>query len=105
MNREMNNFFDNTKRLSPDKITKVLDILNNAYFALETNPVTLADAERTLCDEPLKTGQELIIEAIESLQDLECSGLNKLDEMLYDLSTSINKINSLKIDVSVVERN
>lgn len=91
-------WMENTKRIDNCQITHVLSVLDDAYFAIETDQETLKDADRPLINDS-KIAQEHIIKAMEILQDLEDKGLSRLDEIATDIPHEVSKIGKLKMEV------
>ena len=98
--RTMNEYYAGTKRIRKYEMKEVLNLLDDAYFAMETDEKTLKDAERPLIND-LKKAQELIFEAMEKLIGLTDAGFTDIDHMIWDLKEATRDIKTMKIEVDV----
>lgn len=101
-NRSFTKFFGGTKRIREYELKRALDKLDDAYFALETDPETLKSADRPLINDP-KAAQELVAAAMDLIVDLEDHGFTNMDHMIWDMKYNMDHFKKLKLEVDVVK--
>ena len=103
--REALSWMEDTKRINHYQIKQVLDILNEAYWLLEDDEEALKDAERPLKLDH-KEAKEKIYEAMNQMEsEWQDLAMSKLDYVASDIQWQVEKIGSLKMDVSLTPSN
>lgn len=93
---------DSTIRVYPHRIKQVVKLLDDAYFAIETDKETLLEADRPLINDPAKA-KDLIHEANLLLYKIlnDDEGINKFDSLLMDLESGVRKVQGMKVEYYV----
>lgn len=108
LNKSISETIEYSKRVSDFKIKQIADLMDQAYWMVETDPETLTNAGIALEGRPsmqelMNNAKEKIWEAIEELEKLEDLGISKLDNIAYDLKCAVDEIGSKTIDISIVD--
>lgn len=83
-----------TIRVSENFIKEILHLIDEAYFALESDVQVLFDAERPLINDP-KKAQDALIKLSDLVSNVKDLGLSEFDEKLGELSHAINKLDNI----------
>lgn len=98
-------WMQDTKRISIYQIKEVLNLLDEAYFLLETDEEILKEAGKPKVMD-LKASQNKVWEAIRLIEEeWEDKALSRIDLAASDIEHAIKKIEGLKIDVELTPKN
>lgn len=86
-------------RVSTHKLREVLNALDDVYFALETDPEILKEAGRIKSDNPCEDAKEAVYKVINLIETMPDHGLEKMDDLLFDLHDAVDRVKGVKFEV------